>query len=80
MSYAPGGGLPADLANTLSALVVLAFCLLPGLGLALGLGRRAGWPLGRILGLAFAGTLFAVVLIGEAVREAFDPRRFARLR
>lgn len=30
--------------------------------------------------LAFAGTLFAVVLIGEAVREAFDPRRYARLR
>ena len=30
--------------------------------------------------LAFAGTLFAVVLIGEAVREAFDPKRYARLR
>lgn len=30
--------------------------------------------------LAFAGTLFCVVLIGEAVREAFDPRAYARLR
>lgn len=30
--------------------------------------------------LAFAGTLLAVVLVGEAVREAFDPKRYARLR
>jgi len=30
--------------------------------------------------LAFAGTLFCVVMVGEAVREAFDPKRYARLR
>jgi microcin C transport system permease protein len=30
--------------------------------------------------LAFAGTLLAVVLVGEAVREAFDPKHYARLR
>lgn len=30
--------------------------------------------------LAFAGTLLCVVLVGEAVREAFDPKRYARLR
>lgn len=30
--------------------------------------------------LAFAGTLLAIVLIGEAVREAFDPKEYARLR
>jgi microcin C transport system permease protein len=30
--------------------------------------------------VAFACTLLCVVLIGEAVREAFDPKRFARLR
>jgi ABC-type dipeptide/oligopeptide/nickel transport system permease subunit len=29
---------------------------------------------------AFAGTLFMVVMIGEAVREAFDPKVFSRLR
>ncbi|MBM3275297.1 MAG: ABC transporter permease subunit, partial [Candidatus Sericytochromatia bacterium] len=29
--------------------------------------------------LAFAGTLLCVVLVGEAVREAFDPKRYARL-
>jgi len=29
---------------------------------------------------AFAGTLPCVVLIGEALREAFDPKKFARLR
>ncbi|HPQ41141.1 MAG TPA: ABC transporter permease subunit, partial [bacterium] len=29
---------------------------------------------------AYAVTLFCVVMIGEAVREAFDPREFARLR
>lgn len=30
--------------------------------------------------IAFAGTLFMVVLIGEAVREAFDPKVYSRLR
>ncbi len=30
--------------------------------------------------LAFAGTLLCVVLVGEAVREAFDPKHYARLR
>lgn len=30
--------------------------------------------------IAFAGTLLCVVLIGEAVREAFDPKKYARLR
>jgi microcin C transport system permease protein len=30
--------------------------------------------------LAFAGTLFCVVMVGEAVREAFDPKKYARLR
>jgi len=30
--------------------------------------------------LAFAGTLLAIVLVGEAVREAFDPKDYARLR
>ena len=30
--------------------------------------------------LAFATTLFCVVMIGEAVREAFDPKVYARLR
>jgi len=30
--------------------------------------------------IAFAGTLFCVVTIGEAVREAFDPKKYARLR
>lgn len=30
--------------------------------------------------IAFAGTLFTVVMIGEAVREAFDPKVFSRLR
>jgi microcin C transport system permease protein len=30
--------------------------------------------------LALAGTLYAVVMIGEAVREAFDPKVFSRLR
>lgn len=30
--------------------------------------------------LAIAGTLYAVVMIGEAVREAFDPKVFSRLR
>jgi microcin C transport system permease protein len=30
--------------------------------------------------LAFSLTLFTVVMIGEAVREAFDPRKYSRLR
>lgn len=30
--------------------------------------------------VAFAATLFTVVLVGEAAREAFDPRRYSRLR
>ncbi len=30
--------------------------------------------------LAFASTLFCVVMVGEAVREAFDPKVYARLR
>jgi microcin C transport system permease protein len=30
--------------------------------------------------LAFAGTLFCVVMVGEAVREAFDPKKYERLR
>lgn len=30
--------------------------------------------------LALAGTLFCVVIIGESVREAFDPKVFSRLR
>ena len=30
--------------------------------------------------IAYAVTLFCVVMIGEAVREAFDPREYARLR
>ncbi|MBI3929866.1 MAG: ABC transporter permease subunit [Armatimonadetes bacterium] len=30
--------------------------------------------------IAFAGTLLCVVMIGEAVREAFDPKKHARLR
>ncbi|RME74335.1 MAG: ABC transporter permease subunit [Planctomycetota bacterium] len=30
--------------------------------------------------IAFAVTLFCVVMIGEAVREAFDPKEYARLR
>lgn len=30
--------------------------------------------------IAFAGTLLCVVLVGEAVREAFDPKPYARLR
>ena len=30
--------------------------------------------------IAFASTLFCVVMIGEAVREAFDPKEYARLR
>ena len=30
--------------------------------------------------IAFALTLFCVVMIGEAVREAFDPKEYARLR
>lgn len=30
--------------------------------------------------LALAATLYAVVMIGEAVREAFDPKVFSRLR
>ena len=33
------------------------------------------WPI-----LAFAGTLFCVVMVGEAVREAFDPKLYSRLR
>ncbi|MFC1679233.1 oligopeptide/dipeptide ABC transporter ATP-binding protein [Elusimicrobiota bacterium] len=33
-----------------------------------------------ITSTAFALTLFAVVMIGEAVREAFDPKVFSRLR
>jgi len=30
--------------------------------------------------LAVAGTLFCVVMVGEAVREAFDPKLYSRLR
>jgi len=30
--------------------------------------------------VVFAGTLFTVVMIGEAVREAFDPKEYSRLR
>ncbi|MEN8152072.1 MAG: ABC transporter permease subunit, partial [Planctomycetota bacterium] len=30
--------------------------------------------------IAFSLTLFAVVMIGEAVREAFDPKKYSRLR
>jgi microcin C transport system permease protein len=30
--------------------------------------------------VAFSFTLFAVVMIGEAVREAFDPKKYSRLR
>ena len=30
--------------------------------------------------IALAVTLFMVVMIGEAVREAFDPKVFSRLR
>ncbi len=33
------------------------------------------WPV-----VAFAGTLFCVVMVGEAVREAFDPKLYSRLR
>ena len=29
---------------------------------------------------ALAATLYSVVMIGEAVREAFDPKVFSRLR
>lgn len=38
------------------------------------------WYLIAIPSTAFAGTLFLVVMIGEAVREGFDPKVFARLR
>ena len=34
----------------------------------------------HIPSVALALTLFAVVMVGEAVREAFDPKVFSRLR
>jgi ABC-type dipeptide/oligopeptide/nickel transport system permease subunit len=30
--------------------------------------------------MALALTLYCVVMIGEAVREAFDPQKYARIR
>jgi ABC-type microcin C transport system permease subunit YejE len=38
------------------------------------------WSMIAIPSVAFAATLFCVVMIGEAVREGFDPKVFARLR
>jgi len=71
---------------TLVSLDYLGFGLPPGTpswGYLLNQGQEyvTSYPnLILIPTLALAGTLFCVVVVGEAVREAFDPKVFARLR
>lgn len=47
-------GLPTDVSNLLATLVVLAFTVTPGLGMAWGLARRAGWDWPTVAASAFA--------------------------
>jgi hypothetical protein len=70
MGFPPGGGLPIDLAYALAALVAGAFLLLPGLGLAWGLGRRAGWDLPSVAAAAFAFGLAVVGVVALAAHYA----------
>ena len=71
---------------TLVSLDYLGFGLPPGTpswGYLLNQGQEyvTSYPhLILIPTLALAGTLFCVVVVGEAVREAFDPKVFSRLR
>jgi ABC-type microcin C transport system permease subunit YejE len=71
---------------TLVSLDYLGFGLPPGTpswGYLLEQGRQyvTSYPhLILIPSLALAATLFCVVVVGEAVREAFDPKVFSRLR
>ena len=65
MGFAPGGGLPIDIGYSLAALVATAAMVLPGLGVAWGLGRRARWDLATVVAAAFAfemGTIGVVAL------------------
>jgi microcin C transport system permease protein len=80
---------PFALVGFISALVsldYLGFGLPPGTPswgalLRQGLENVKDYPhLTIVPTLALAGTLYAVVMIGEAVREAFDPKVFSRLR
>lgn len=72
--------------NSLVSLDYLGFGLPPGTPswgalLRVGLENIAFYPhLVMVPVLALAVTLFMVVMIGEAVREAFDPKVFSRLR
>jgi len=47
-------GLPTDVSNLFATLVVLAFTVAPGLGMAWGLARRAGWDWPMVAAAAFA--------------------------
>lgn len=70
MNFTPGGGLPVNVAYSLSALVAFAFMLLPGLGIAWGLGRRAKWSVAGIVGASFAAGLFTVGVLALAAHYA----------
>jgi hypothetical protein len=65
-AFTPGGGLPISVGYGLAALVCAASMLLPGLGIALGLGRRAGWDLAETLGASFAFGLAVVAGVTTA--------------
>ncbi len=68
MGFAPGGGLPIDVGYSLAALVAVAAMVLPGLGVAWGLGRRAGWDLATVVGASFA---FEMGVIGVVALAAY---------
>jgi hypothetical protein len=70
MTFDPGGGLPVTLAYALSAVVVPAFLVLPGFGIAWGLGRREEWSLSAVVATAFAFTLFVVGIVALAAHYA----------
>ena len=59
-------GAPETLGYALSALLVTALALLPGLPLALGLGRRADWDLPTVLTASFALQLGVLGMVALA--------------
>jgi hypothetical protein len=68
MGFPAGGGLPSDLAYLASAVVVFAAMLLPGLGIAWGLGMREGWDWPEIVAASFA---FCLGLTGAVALAAY---------
>lgn len=70
MTFDPGAGLPVNLAIVLAGLVCGAFMLLPGFGIAWGLGRRSDWSLATTTGAAFAFTMFGTGVIATVAHYA----------